>query len=73
MTLTTCTSKNMIVFTFHHHCARNVSSLGLTHKYRRIATNTQKCVFKLFGLLFLPLEDVIETFECIVENEEEFR
>ena len=34
-------------------------------------TNTEKCVFKLFGLLFLPLEDVKETFECIVENAEE--
>ena len=34
-------------------------------------TNTQKCVVKLFGLLFLPLEDVNETFECIVENAEE--
>ena len=33
-------------------------------------SNTRKCVSMLFGLPFVPLEDVNETFEYIVRNAE---
>ena len=34
-------------------------------------SNIYKCASMLLGLQFVPLEDVNETFECIVENAEE--
>lgn len=34
-------------------------------------SKTHKCMFMLFGLLFVCLEDVNETFEYLVETAEE--
>lgn len=34
-------------------------------------SKTHKCMFMIFGLLFVCLEDVNETFEYLVETAEE--
>ena len=69
-TPTKCTNKIMLVSFFTYNVVKNIISGSSKWVYDdRIYTH--KCASMLFGLSFVPLEDVNEIFEHIIKNAEE--
>lgn len=58
------------LFHFSQSLWQKIPSLGLTREHIT-ESNTRKCATMLFGLPFVPLEDVNETSKHIAENAEE--
>ncbi|KHJ40540.1 hypothetical protein D918_09430 [Trichuris suis] len=50
---------------------RRISSSGLASSYNAVESDTRRCASMLFGLPFVPVEDVVETFEYIEDQAEE--
>ena len=56
--------------TFHNHCGKN-TFFGSNTRYMTTESNTHTCASMLFEFWSVCLEEVNETFECLVENKEE--
>lgn len=67
--LTNIQVKRDACFTFHNHCGKNIF-FGSNTRYMTAESNPDMCASRLFGLWSRCLEDVSETFECLVENAE---
>ncbi|KFD46116.1 hypothetical protein M514_13011 [Trichuris suis] len=57
------------LFHFSQSIWRRISSSGQTSSYRELGNSTRSCAFMLFGLPFVPVEDVEEKFDFISEQQ----